>query len=58
MAPRWRFAPRWRLDGASVVADVGPQVDDVGDELGREAREDLGKDRRQARGVRSGVALP
>ena len=39
---------------------MGPQVDDVGDELGREARvrEDLGDDRCEARGVCLGVALP
>ena len=39
---------------------MGPQVDDVGDELGREARvrEDLGEDRRQSCRVRLGVALP
>ena len=39
---------------------MGPQVDDVRHELGREARvrEDLGEDRRQARGVCLGVALP
>ena len=40
---------------------MGPQINNVGDELGREARsvrEDLGDDRRQSCRVRLDVALP
>ena len=39
---------------------MGPEANNMGDELGREARarEDLGEDRRQAQGVRLRVALP
>ena len=59
MAPRWRFTPRWRLDGVSIVPDVGPQADDVGDELlGHTWKYDTGERLCEAQSVRLRVALP
>ena len=47
------------LDGVSIVADVGPQVNDVGDELlGHAWKYDTGERRREAHAMRALVFFP